>query len=235
MSVVGGFPGLNAHRRRTIRAPSNPLDLSTVVSIYPKLIDERKPTIQPGRFIIKPGTVESPSLLVVGPSSWWKEIDEEQPLLEIPNSSIQVADSIVKDYCSGLLGYSAVDSGPGVFWAPGEFKTITDFKKVHLEKFNSAVARQKRYYENLVKLADSLWARTNGNPLTISDDMRLAAKELQLTKQKDWMQDFVTLGQTNCPACGHLVNPTYPVCGNCHNVIDKEKAKTLGLTFADIK
>jgi hypothetical protein len=233
MSVVGGFPGIQAGRRRTLRAPVNPLDLSTIVSIYPKLIDERKPTIQPGRFIIKAGTIESPAILVVGPSSWWKEIDEEQPLLEIPNSSIQVADSIVKDYCSGLLGFSAADSAPGIFWIPGEFKTIAEVKKQHLDKFNNAVARQKRYYENLVKLADSLWARTNGNPLTISDDMRLAARELQLTGQKDWMQDFVTLGQTNCPACGHLVNPLYPVCSNCHNVIDKEKAKALGIVFAE--
>ena len=38
MSQVG-VPGLRGISRRTIRAPQNPLDKSTVVSIYPK---ERK-------------------------------------------------------------------------------------------------------------------------------------------------------------------------------------------------
>jgi hypothetical protein len=54
------------------------MDKSTIVSIYPKEINEVKHTIEPGRFHLKPGKPDSPSLLVVGSSSWWKEIDEEQ-------------------------------------------------------------------------------------------------------------------------------------------------------------
>src|SRR6187200_2386767 len=100
---VGEFPGINQVNRRTIRAPVNSLDKSTVVSILPKRIYETKITIQPGVFEIAPGSMEHPSVLVVGASSWWREVDVDQPLLEIPVSSIQVADSIVKDYCNGLL------------------------------------------------------------------------------------------------------------------------------------
>ena len=47
---VGEFPGLAQSNRRTIRAPVNPMDKSTVVSILPKHISERKATIQPGIF-----------------------------------------------------------------------------------------------------------------------------------------------------------------------------------------
>ena len=240
MSVVGAFPGIQAQRRRTIRANVNPMDKSTVVSIYPRLIDERKPTIEPGRFIIQPGTVANPSLLVVSPSSWWKELDEEQPLLEIPNYSIQVADSIVKDYCNGLLASNMGDCMPGLFWVPGAFKTIEKLKETMFDDlkvtgallFERAVNKQRNYFLALVKLADAMWSRTNGNPLTISDDMRLAAKELNLTELKEWMKDFTTVGQEKCPACGTLGNPGYPVCPNCKAIIDPVKAKALDIKFA---
>ena len=111
---VGEFPGLNQANRRTIRAPVNPLDKSTVISILPKPISERKATIQPGMFELPPGTFENPSILVVGTSSWWREVDENQPLLEIPVSSVQVADSIVRDYCNGLLACDMAEKMPGI-------------------------------------------------------------------------------------------------------------------------
>ena len=56
-------------KRRTVRATPNPMDKSTVVSIYPKELNEIKPTIMPGRFRLEPGTYEKPSILVVGSSS----------------------------------------------------------------------------------------------------------------------------------------------------------------------
>jgi len=97
MSMVGEFPGMQQTNRRTIRAPINPMDRSTVVSILPKRIIERKATLQPSTFELSPGTFENPSVLVIGPSSWWREVDENQPLLEIPVSSVQIADAIVRD------------------------------------------------------------------------------------------------------------------------------------------
>ena len=58
---VGEFPGISISTRRTIRAAVNPLDKSTVVSILPKPIPARYPTIQPGIFEFKPGTFENPA------------------------------------------------------------------------------------------------------------------------------------------------------------------------------
>jgi hypothetical protein len=231
MAFVGGFPGLNAARRRTVRAPVNPMDKATVVSIFPKKLNEIKHTIEPGRFIVESGTFDKPAILVVGPSSWWKEIDDEQPLLEIPNSSIQVADSIVRDYCNGMLACNMADSMPGLFWIPGEF-TVLDIQTKHKPLLIKANENQMRYFQALTKLADSLWARTNGNPLTISDDMRMAAKYLNLGS-KDWMKDFTMSSKTSCPACGSPRDAAFPVCPNCKAIIDHDKAKTLGLKFAE--
>jgi hypothetical protein len=229
MSVVGEFPGLQGFKRRTIRAPVNPLDKSTVVSILPKEIIEKKETIQPGRFVIPPGTYESPALLVVGPSSWWKEVDLDQPLLEIPVSSIQVADSLVKDYCIGLLACNMVDQMPGLFYIPGEL-TIEKIRKEYQPLLTKAHEQQRKWFLELVRIADILWARSNGNPLSISSDARLACKELNITN-KPWLGDLQTMELVRCIACGSLRNPAYPICQACHAIVDKKRAEELGLTF----
>ena len=230
MSPVGGFPGMMANRRRTVRAPINPIDKATIVSIFPKPIDAKKISITPGRFFVPAGTYESPAYLTVGPSSWWKEVDEEQPLLEIPCPSNQVADAIVKDHCNGLLGCNMSTSMPGIFWIPGEINDIL-LRTKHKVVLENAKERQTRFWHTLIRLADSFWARTNGNPLCISDEMRLAAKELKM-EQKEWMANFQMLGKINCKACGSPVNPLYPVCPACKCIWDTDKAKELNIQFA---
>jgi len=228
--LVGEFPGLNQTNRRTIRAQVNPLDKSTIVSILPKAINERKATISPGFFNLAPGTFENPAILVVGPSSWWREVDENQPLLEIPVSSIQIADSVVRDYANGLLACNMGDQMPGLFYLPGEFDVIK-LKKEHSPLLLKAQANQKRWFLELVRIADILWSRSNGNPLSISDDARLACKELNI-HNKPWLGDIQTAELVRCIACGALRNPIFPICGACKAIVDKDKAKELGLTFA---
>ncbi len=225
--IVGQLPDLS--NRRVIRSPTNPLDKSTIVSIFPKEIDEVKHTIQPGRFQIHAGTLEAPAILVVGPSSWWREIDEEQPLLEIPVSSIQIADSVVKDYCNGLLGYNAGEASPGMFYVPGQYG-VKDIQKQFAKEIDAAVVRQRNWYLILIRLAESLWARSNGNPLAISDDMRLAAREMGQTN-KDWMKDHQMVDMVKCFACGSLRNPLYPICPNC-KVIDMSHPDAKNFQFA---
>ncbi len=227
---VGGFPGLHELSRRTVRAPINPMDRSTVVSIYPKDITERKVTIEPGVFHITPGRFDNPSILVVGSSSWWREIDPDQPLLEIPISSIQIADSIVRDYSNGLLGCNMGDTMPGLFYIQGE-KSLLEIRKDYKAQLDEANTKQRRWYEALVKLGDILWSRSNGNPLAISEDMKLAAQELGL-KEKPWLKDFTTMELEHCPACGQLRDSKFPVCQHCKTVVNKKQFKEMGLEVA---
>lgn len=224
--AVGAFPGINDWKRRTIRGPINPLDKSTVISIFPKDIEEKKCTIQPGIFKIPAGSFENPGILVVGPSSWWRDIDEEQPLLEIPVSSIQIADSVVRDYLNGYLACNMDSHMPGLFYVMGcktdkegktdTLATLEWVKKEYKGELEKARTRQQAWYTLLIKMADSLWARSNGNPLAIADDMRLAARELNLTATKDWMKDFTMIDMVRCKACGSLKNPQFPICAQCH-------------------
>lgn len=227
MGVVGEFPGVNITGRKTQRAHVNPLDKSTVVSIYPHEINEKKPTIFPGDFHLDAGSYQKPALLVVGPSSWWREVDENQPLLEIPNSSIQVADSIVRDYCNGLYLCDMDSLMPGIFWVPGEY-SVEKVQKEHKPLLDKALIKQRNWFSALIKVADRLWIGTNGNSLAISDDMRLAARELNLN-DKEWLKDIQTSNMVRCLACGSLKSPDYPVCANCKTISDPKKYAELGL------
>ncbi|HWY36525.1 MAG TPA: hypothetical protein VNX68_17910 [Nitrosopumilaceae archaeon] len=234
------FPGLtsgNIHIK-TPRMPVSPYDKSTIVSIYPKLIDEKKHTIYPGRFVIEPGTEKDPSLLVVGPSSWWKEMEEGQPYLEIPHSSMQIAQSVIMDYCNGIFGCDMGAKMPGLFWVPGKFtkQTITTYVDPetnvnYAQLLEKAKAKQRNFFQEIVKLADIMWARSQGNPLTISDDARIGAVALGMDN-KPWLQDFKTVTLSPCRSCGELINTAYPVCKHCKAIINEEQAKAMNLQFA---
>lgn len=217
------------NNRRLIRSQKNPLDKCTIVSIFPKEIIEIKYTIEPGHFYIPEGSYESPSTLVVGGSSWWKDIDAEQPMIEIPVSSIQVSESIIKDYCNGILGCNMADSMPGLFFVLGEHKSI-EIKMKFKEKLDEVRTRQANWYKILVRLADSLWARSNGNPLVICDEMRLAARSLNYN-DKAWLKDFQVSELVRCQFCGGMRNPVYPICPTC-KAIDPTNPLSKDIKFA---
>lgn len=219
----------NPHmRRRTIRSEVNPLDKSTVVSIFPKALHEFKWSIEPGEFIVPPGTYEKPSTLVVGSSSWWRDIDPGQPLLEIPVSSIQVADSIVKDYCNGYIGCDMGENMLGLFYIPGNISQ-KDLLTTHKPLLDRAKRKQDNWFRTLIKIGDIYWARSNGNPISIMDDMRLAARELG--EDREWAKDFKSVSMIRCLACGNMRNPTYPVCAICKS-IDPNHPGAKDLKFA---
>ena len=227
MAQVGSFPGVSDYRRQTIKAPDNPMDRCTIFSIYPREINETKCTIQPGKFILPAGSYESPASLIVGSSSWWKEIDEDSPLLEIPQSSIIVAESIVKDYCNGMLTYVPDHSSPGIFFIPG-IVSVIELKSKYKNQLDKAKTMQDNWYRALVLMGDSDWAKSNGNPLAVDDNMRLAARELGL-EHKEWLSNFEMAETVRCVACGQMRNPLFPMCGNCKTIIDVDKFKKLGL------
>ena len=219
-------------RNRQIRGPKNELDKSTIFSIFPREINETKNTLEAPPFHLDAGYPDAPVRLVVGSSSWWREIDFEQPLLEIPVSSVQIAESVVKDYSNGILMCDMGERRPGLFFLPGDV-SVDELKTKHKDILKLAITRQENWFRALVRLADSLWARTNGNPLAIDDNARMAAKMLKI-EDRAWVSDFKmeNVTMSSCPACGTLRNNLYPVCTNCKTVVDVDKFNKLGLKFA---
>ncbi len=223
------FTNTLLNNRKLIRSVKNPMDKCTIVSIFPKEIEEIKHTIEPGKFKIPAGTYDKPAVLVVGSSSWWRDIDVEQPMLEIPVSSIQIADSVIKDYCNGMLGCNMGDTMPGLFFILGEHKGI-EVSMRYKEKLDEVNIKQTNWYKILVRLADSLWARSNGNPLVICDEMRLAARSLNFN-DKAWLKDFQVAELVRCKFCGGMRNPMYPICPVC-KAIDQEHPLSKEIKFA---
>jgi hypothetical protein len=212
------------------RVPKNPMDKSTIISAYPKDLDELKPTLQPGRFFIPKGSKDDVSTTTIGPSSWFKELNPDEPILEIVESSVTIAASIIMDYCSGLLGCDMSTAMPAMFWVPGDFKKA-EVKIKFASEIAEAIEKQKNWFKRLVDMADAFWIRSNGNPMSISEDMKLAATDLNLL-DRPWLIDTQKYDLIKCPACGTLIGSNIIVCPNCKVILDEKKAAALKLTFA---
>lgn len=214
------------------RRPKNPLDKCTIVSVYPREIIDYKPTAFPQTHRIEGAADNDFSILVVEQASWYKEMEENQPFLEIPIPSTEVARAFIEDYVNALPEYVPGVAAPGIFFVLGAYDKISIKKTEDFDKkLAAARARQNDWFMRIVQMSDKDWARTNGNPRSISDISRMAAEKLGL-KDKAWMQDFAMAALTNCPACGFRVNPAFPVCSNCRAIVNPEKAKELNIKFA---
>jgi hypothetical protein len=142
-----------------------------------------------------------------------------------------VAEAIVKDYCNGILACNMGDVMPGLFYLMGR-KTQADILKDHKQDLANADKKQRRWYEALVTMGDVEWARSQGNPLSVSDSMRHAAREIG-QNDKPWIMDYQATQVIRCVACGSLRNPAYPVCPTCKAVVEVDKVKALGLKFVE--
>ncbi len=212
--------------RRTVRGPINPVDKATIFSIFPREIETDKITITPSRYVIPAGTETNPSRLVIGPASWWRDVNPDEPLMEVTENALAIAKSVVNDYVNSMI-YTNPESRIGVFYTVGDV-TIPQMKETMKAELANAIRRQRAWYQKQVDFADIGWARSNQNPLAISDDARLAASELKISKP--WQNpNYANVALIECVACGALRNPKFPICGSCKNIVDLDLAKTLKL------
>ncbi len=215
MALVGS---LEERRLTRVTARKNPRDKSTIISIFPREIKEEKITIFPTRYVIPKGSLENPAVLVVGPASWWKDIPESNQLIEVVHDSEIVAKSVVTDWMIGLQGYNP-NAHPGLFVVPEEITGKAALEKFP-ELFSEAYAKQKEWFLALVNIADQFWSLAP-NPRSVSELMRLAANELGM-ETKDWLNNYQTAKMEKCPACGTPRDTNFPVCGQCHMIVDME-------------
>ena len=246
--VPGGFGiggDVQAHgsqgRQVIFLLPKNPADKSTIVSIIPKVIVETKHTIFPQTYIIPKAPIDGFALLSVGSASWFMANQNEKlPPIEVQVNSWQLAESIVLDYCAGIWECNMNDQMPGLFCIPGEWDSssilhFTDRRtgKKFEQMLGEARVKQRAWFMALVNASDGDWAQTGGNPRAITDDARMAASILKL--DKPWMKDHQAMEMSNCPYCGELVNPRFPVCRHCNRTINAEAAANLDKMFTGMK
>lgn len=230
----------SVNKRVITLLPRNPMDKTTIVSIYPRNIVDDKPTLFPSRFVIPAAKDGEFSLLVIeGASYFLSSMIGNQPPTEVQVNSMMLAESILRDSIP-TMNLVTNSARPGVFSIPGGFNRISILNYVHPDgrKFKELLATarewQMNYWTAVIDEADYFWSKSQGNPKTIPEDAKLAARIMGVEKQKPWMSNVVASELINCKACGELVNPIFPVCKHCHVIINEERAKELNIQFAKL-
>lgn len=199
----------------------NPNDKSTVISIVTFDIMSVKPSLYPGRFSIPKGTDENPTLIEVGQSVHYVMIQDDMPHMPVITPSSDIARAIVEDYKLSSI-VTTPDAGPGLMWLTGIIKK-TDLLTKYKKNIEELIAYQRRWYTNLVQLADDDWQKYK-NHKVISDIQRHACIELKLNRE--WLVRVIQQG-IKCPACGMMNDPEIVICNACRCVLNKDKWKEL--------
>lgn len=192
---------------------------ATIISLLPYEILESKPGLIPGQFKIPKADVNDFAILVIGDSFHYVYLDGDRGSIPATDPALKVAQSLVYDYVSSQL-LREDGAEPGLFCVPGKL-TKDEVKRQYGEILVEAKARQRRWYERLVSLADDDWAM-NRRRKGISDLSRHAATALLL--QREWLQIAeeerpVQVAAVECPACFSPVRPEAMICAGCKTVL----------------
>jgi hypothetical protein len=202
--------------------------MATLISVYPFEIRESKPCIYPGYFYI-PAAKDKPESLIIGEAFHFVDRVDAEPL-RIRVLPQELAQSIVDDWYSANLGVVVEEGiGPGLFWVEGAH-AHDKIERAFADKIQSARARQKLWFRNLVKIADDDWARYHRHTV-ISDIQRHAVKDLGL--DRTWtIQVKEVQALKVCLACQSQIDSKAIVCPTCRVVLDVTKFKELQLVQA---
>lgn len=225
------------------------MSVATIVSIYPKAVNEKKSAH------LEPATFDIPACLSkdgvgypdYGPVTLpvldgkTKIYRMEGEWIEAPVIAYNLAKSVVYDFTSSCLD---VDVSPGSYVGPGLFAidgsydraekilangydaqkasdwVKSEFKE-ELDRINRA---QDRWFQELVRRADNEFSRTR-NHRSVSDVHRLAAKRLAI--DRDWTKDVILQAIIKCPACRMSVDPLAVICPNCKFTLNPDKLAEL--------
>jgi len=199
---------------------------STIVSLLPFTLCELKPGLNPNEYIINPARGMTPGLTII-PNDVYYLVNPD-PLadakdvrqIKVPVPSIELAQAIITDYISALLGATPPDAQPGLIACKGDFTDPKELSKVFMKELMVARVAQNRWFQNLVDIADDLWAKTR-SPISISDLQREAANQLGL--KRDWLSPLAPELQVKCPFCQNPINPGAIKCVTCHEILDRKE------------
>lgn len=192
---------------------------ATVVTLLPFKIVEKKPGLIPGQFEIPAADPGDFNILIIKDSFHYVYLDSDRGSIPAPDPALKVAQSLVYDYVANqLLREEGVE--PGLFCVPGRY-TKDEISKKFGNILIEARARQRRWYEKLVALADDDWAM-NRKRKGISDLSRHAAKGLSVTRE--WLNIVeedrpIQIAAVECPACFSAVRPEAMICAVCKTVL----------------
>jgi hypothetical protein len=107
-----------------------------------------------------------------------------------------------------------------MFWVEGEY-TAAQVMKQFADKCKEAMERQKRYFVQLVKIADDDYSKTK-QLKSVSDLQRFASNFLNL--EREWNIEAKIDSLERCPACASIIAKGIAICPQCTAILDEKKA-----------
>jgi hypothetical protein len=195
---------------------------ATVVSLFPEEISEAKPGLYPGYFVIPAAPIDGLSFLPVGDSVYYQETKNDQQT-QVRVAYDTVAESIVGDFQRGHIGRIPDVAEPGVFWIPGQYVDEQSIRNLFGPTILKAEQMQLKWFEELVKIADDTWSRTNRHS-SVSHLQRMAAQRLAISRP--WV---LRTGESDntCPYCKSEVPFGAIKCPTCREVIDMPRYREM--------
>lgn len=197
---------------------------ATIVSVVPRVIEEKLPGVNPGRYTIPAAKEDDIETLVIHDGYFMKYMLDDN-YDRITTSAEEIAKDIVRMYSTSQVSYSP-DAGPGIFYLNGAIPKSIVLSK-HKDKIDEARTRQQKWFMALVIDADDFWGKFRQHK-GISDLQRDACRYLGL--KREWLISIPDSNAPKCPACyADLVHTLQPICGNCRSIINPAEYKKLGL------
>ena len=204
---------------------------STVVCLLPVELNEKKPGIYPGHFIIQAAKDGDFGFLNLGNSVSHVYMDESRGSMTIIQESEVVAKSIVDDYINSCIAVDRIEGVyPGLFWVEGDFDKAQISTRFP-ERLKEAKVCQSKWYMALIKMADDDWSR-NRSHKSITPIQKLAAFSLeQIVGKKEWASAIDVLAYKACKYCTSQIPSEALVCPVCSRaqVSDAELAKLVSM------
>lgn len=188
---------------------------ATVVSLFPLEINEYKPGLYPGYFVIPAAPHGEFTWLTVGDAIFYQETKNDV-MTPVKTSFDVLAESIVGDFMRSHIGRIVEVAEPGIFWVRGEYDDARKIRYDHEEKIIEVEKRQLKWYEELVKMADDTYSRTRRHT-SVSALQRLAAQRLGYAAP--WMTRMNSSDNT-CKFCKAETPYGAVKCPNCREILD---------------
>lgn len=206
----------------------------TVVSTLPIEINESKPGLIPGTFVIPPCKKDDFSLLVIDDcQTVHLNPNPDMPNMIIPEPAERVAKAIVRDYRDSAMGTSSRQESDGSVGIPGLFYVVgnvnkSDILTKHKDLLEQARKNTQTWFKNLVAQADDDWVKTKQRRM-ITDLARVACNNLGL--EREWNYDSLSNQSMTCPWCRSAINPESIKCANCLEIVNQAAYDKLKATL----
>ena len=191
----------------------------TVASQVPFAIPNvHKPGLVPAYFDI-PSAEKELVLFHVPEGFRGQYLVDQDKWMSLPVPSETIAKSLVFDYIMEQICVIPGIAEPAIFWVPGDYSEVADFKKKFAPQLVEAKQHQREWFLRLVQVADDDFKRT-GQSRSVTDLQRYAARELGLTRE--WISNDPGM-ITRCKSCYSLVSTEAAVCFACKAILNPAK------------